>query len=385
MGCQEQHFVSQAFESNYIAPLGPQVDAFEKEFCELSGASHAVALSSGTAAMHLALKLLGVKPGDEILASTLTFIGSVSPVTFEGATPVFIDCDHTSWNMDPDLLAAELARCAKKGKLPAAVVPTDLYGQCANYDRIYDICRPYAVPVIVDSAEALGAKYFSQKHGEQHAGAGAKAAVFSFNGNKIITTSGGGMLTSDDQKFIEHARFLSQQARDPFPHYEHTEIGYNYRMSNILAAIGRGQLQALEARVLRKREIFEYYRKALADLPGMEFMPEAAYGRCNRWLTVLLITPDLFGADRETVRLTLEAENIESRPVWKPMHMQPVFQIDGDRRTASVKKRYPARVVGGAVSEDLFDRGLCLPSGTAMDASDLERVVTAIRKCCRTI
>jgi len=340
MGCQEQHFVSQAFESNYIAPLGPQVDAFEKEFCELSGASHAVALSSGTAAMHLALKLLGVKPGDEILASTLTFIGSVSPVTFEGATPVFIDCDHTSWNMDPDLLAAELARCAKKGKLPAAVVPTDLYGQCANYDRIYDICRPYAVPVIVDSAEALGAKYFSQKHGEQHAGAGAKAAVFSFNGNKIITTSGGGMLTSDDQKFIEHARFLSQQARDPFPHYEHTEIGYNYRMSNILAAIGRGQLQALEARVLRKREIFEYYRKALADLPGMEFMPEAAYGRCNRWLTVLLITPDLFGADRETVRLTLEAENIESRPVWKPMHMQPVFQIDGDRRTASVTNRW---------------------------------------------
>jgi dTDP-4-amino-4,6-dideoxygalactose transaminase len=382
MSGSERQFIQEAFESNYIAPLGPQVDAFEKEFCDYTGLRHAVALSSGTAAMHLALRHLGLGPGDEVFASTLTFIGSVTPVVFEGATPVFIDADRGSWNMDPDLLEAELTR---NNKLPAAVVPTDLYGQCADYDRIYEICRKYDVPVIVDAAEALGAHHVSQTNGRRHAGGGAAAAVYSFNGNKIITTSGGGMLASDDKPLIEHARFLSQQARDPFPHYEHTEIGYNYRMSNIIAAIGRGQLGVLEERVTRKREIYEYYRQTLGELPGIAFMPEAAYGRCNRWLTVILIKPEEFGADRETVRLALEAENIEARPVWKPMHMQPVFQIDGARRSASAKKRYPARVVGGAVSEDLFDRGLCLPSGTAMNANDLERVVAAIRKCCKNV
>jgi dTDP-4-amino-4,6-dideoxygalactose transaminase len=302
--------------------------------------------------------------------------------------------------MNPDLLAEELAACAKRGKLPKAVVPTDLYGQCCDYERIFGICGKYDVPVIVDAAEAMGAFFQksevrNQKSEHQlkiqnskfkiarHAGWGAKASVFSFNGNKIMTTAGGGMLASDDKKLIDHARFLSQQARDPFPHYEHSEIAYNYRMSNILAAIGRGQLQVLDERVKRKREIFDYYKNALGDTDGIEFMPEPEWSRSNRWLTVILITPDVFGADREQVRLALEAENIESRPVWKPMHLQPVF---GGPRTSKEKsdrrkQHYPARVVGGAVAEDLFDRGLCLPSGTAMINADLDRIIDIILKC----
>jgi len=370
MGGEELCFVQEAFDSNYIAPLGPQVDAFEREFCEFTGIPHAVALSSGTAAMHLALRILGIKPGDEVFASTLTFIGSISPVTFLEAIPVFIDADRISWNINPDLLAAELNLCRKKGKLPKAVIPTDLYGQCADYDRIKEICAPYDIPVIVDAAEACGALYKGK-----HAGCGAKAAVFSFNGNKIITTSGGGMLASDDKALIDQARFLSQQARDPAPHYEHTQIGYNYRMSNIVAAIGRGQLRVLNERVKAKRRISDFYRNALKDIHGIEFMPEAPYGRANRWLTVILITPEIFGADRETVRLALESENIESRPVWKPMHMQPVFG------SGKSEKTYPARAVGGYVAEDLFERGLCLPSGTAMKDEDMERIVSVILKC----
>lgn len=396
LGGDEQFFVGEAFSSNYIAPLGPQVNAFEKEFCELTRVKNAVALTSGTAAIHIALRILGVGPGDEVFASALTFIGSVTPVIFQGATPVFIDSGRQYWNMDPDLLEKELARCARKGKLPKAVIPTDLYGQCVDLERILNICNGYGVPVICDSAEALGAKY-KKSYEYAHAGIGAKAAAYSFNGNKIITTSGGGMLISDDSAFIEKARFLSQQARDPFAHYEHSEIGYNYRMSNILAAIGRGQLRVLEKRVAQKREIFDHYFKMLCDLPGIEFMPEADYGRCTRWLTAVLITPEVFGVDRDVVRMALEEENIESRPVWKPMHMQPVF-FNAERRMMSAdegtdehifrddakvptgKKRYPCRVVGGAVSKDLFERGLCLPSGTAMKEEDLERVVGVIRR-----
>jgi dTDP-4-amino-4,6-dideoxygalactose transaminase len=393
MSGEEIRFLEQAFASNYIAPLGPMVDAFEGEFSEKTGIRHSVAVSSGTAALHLALRCLGVGPGDEVIASTLTFIGSVSPIVFQGAIPVFIDSDRTSWNMDPDLLEQELKACARRGKLPKAVVPTDLYGQCADYRRIYEICQHFNVPVIVDAAEALGAKYklktgdsklFGKKT-EVHAGVGAKAAIYSFNGNKIITTSGGGVLASDDEELVRYARFLSQQARDPSPHYEHSEIGYNYRMSNILAALGRGQLRALDERVKRKREIFDSYQEALGNLPGIEFMPEAPYGRSNRWLTVILITPHEFGVDREAVRLALEAENIESRPVWKPMHLQPVFSVEGKRLKAKnekhgEKRRYRARVLGGAVSEDLFERGLCLPSGTAMTEKDLDRVVRVVRK-----
>jgi dTDP-4-amino-4,6-dideoxygalactose transaminase len=366
MGGAEQRFIQEAFDSNYIAPLGPQVDSFEKEFSERTGITHAVALSSGTAAIHLAVLLSGVGKGDLVLASTLTFIGSVSPIVFQGAVPVFVDSDRVSWNMDPNLLEEELEICQMQDCLPKAIIPTDLYGQCADMDRIIEICKPYGVPVIVDAAEALGAKYNGR-----HAGKGAFSAIFSFNGNKIITTSGGGMLASDDKGLIDQARFLSQQARDPAPHYEHSGLGYNYRMSNILAAIGRGQLTVLDERIKRKREIFRTYSEMLSDLPGIEFMPEAPYGECTRWLTVILITPEEFGVDRETVRLALEDENIESRPLWKPMHMQSVF------------KR--CRVRGGSVSEDLFNRGLCLPSGTAMTETDLERIIAVIRKCCKRI
>ena len=438
LGGGELEFVKQAFKSNYIAPLGPQVDAFEKEFSEYTGIKHCLALSSGTAAMHLALRETNIGPGDEVIASTLTFIGSITPVVFEGADLVFVDCDRSSWNMDPELLAQELADCANRGKLPRAVVPTDLYGQCCNLPRILEICNGYGVPVVCDAAEAMGAKYAKtgEREGDRalgqtgnspcdsrlatydlhHAGKGARAAVFSFNGNKIITTSGGGMLASDDKALIDHARFLSQQAREPFPHYEHTEIGYNYRMSNVLAGIGRGQLQVLNERVKRRREIFDYYQKALGDVPGIEFMPEPEWSRSNRWLTVMLITPEVFGEDREQVRLALEAENIEARPVWKPMHLQPVFnpqitqtrpprvakhcgqvnadfkgqvsregakaqdrgQRSEDGRRKAQNKTYPARVVGGEVAEDFFNRGLCLPSGTAMSNLDLDRIIETI-------
>lgn len=382
MGGEEMRFIQAAFESNYIAPLGPQVDSFEKEFCDKVGFRHAVALSSGTAAMHLAMRIIGVGPGDEVIASTLTFIGSVSPITFHGGIPVFVDSDRATWNMDPDLLAEELEACKKRGRLPKAVVPTDIYGQCVDIDRILRVCAPYDIPVVVDAAESLGASY--RGRGGR---SGAKAAIFSFNGNKIITTSGGGMLASDDEALIREARFLSQQARDPEPHYEHSHIGYNYRMSNIAAAIGLGQLRVLYQRVEAKRRICEYYRRALGHLPGIEFMPEADYGRCNRWLTVILITPEEFGADREAVRLALEAENIESRPVWKPMHLQPVFSVEGNeahRENGNDRKgSYRARVVGGRVSEDLFQRGLCLPSGTKMSEKDLERIVSIIGKMAR--
>ncbi|MCG6535525.1 MAG: DegT/DnrJ/EryC1/StrS family aminotransferase [Syntrophales bacterium LBB04] len=395
MSGEEMNFVKEAFESNYIAPLGPQVEAFEREFAEKVQIPHTLAVSTGTAAMHLALRGLGVGRGDEVLASTLTFIGSVSPIVFQGGIPVFIDSDRTSWNMDPDLLAEELDLCRKRDSMPKAVVPTDLYGQCADLNRILEICSVHGIPVVADAAESLGAFQRMVQNGKnhealwRHAGVGAKAAIFSFNGNKIITTSGGGMLASEDEAFIAEARFLSQQARDPAPHYEHSQIGHNYRMSNILAAVGRGQLRVLDERVRQKRKIFDRYRTALVGLPGIDLMPEAPYGQSSRWLTVVLIDPKQFGADREAVRLSLEAENIESRPVWKPMHLQPVFGLqrrgaggpgsDPSKPTGS----YASRVVGGQVAEDLFDRGLCLPSGTAMTEEDMERVLETVCRMCR--
>jgi len=385
MGGDELELVKEAFASNYVAPLGPQVDAFEREFSNYTGISHCVALASGTAATHLALWHMGVRPGDEVMVSTLTFIASVTPAIFLGASPVFIDCDRETWTMDPALLEQALERAHGEGRLPKAVIPTDLYGQCADHDRIRAVCERYGVPVVVDAAEAMGAKYRGR-----HAGNGAYAGVFSFNGNKIMTTSGGGMLASEDKTLIEHARFLSQQARErEFCHYEHREIGHNYRMSNILAAIGRGQLRVLDGRVVRRRAIFDYYRAALGDVPGIEFMPEAEYGRCNRWLTVIVIDPKAFGSDRETVRLALEKQNIESRPVWKPMHLQPVFERpcpegSGTKRAREPRKRqYETRVIGGSVSEDLFARGLCLPSGTALTNRDLDRVIEVVRGCRR--
>jgi dTDP-4-amino-4,6-dideoxygalactose transaminase len=358
----EQGFVEEAFRSNWIAPLGPMVDAFEREICEYVGVPHATALMSGTAALHLALLLVGVKPGDEVLCATLTFSASANAIVYAGAVPVFIDCDRETWNISPDLLEEELEECAARGKRPAAVMAVDLYGQCADYGRIEEICRRFEVPLIEDSAEALGASCNGKK-----AGSFGRAAVFSFNGNKIITTSGGGMLVSDDEELIKRARFLATQARDPAPHYQHSTIGYNYRMSNILAAIGRGQLKVLDERVEARRRNFDYYQQRLGQLPGISFMSEAPYGRCTRWLTCIEVDPAGFGANREDISLALEKENIEARPLWKPMHLQPVFA--------------GCRVRGGAVSAGLFERGLCLPSGSQMTDNDLARVAGIIESC----
>jgi dTDP-4-amino-4,6-dideoxygalactose transaminase len=360
MSGREQRYFQEAFDSNWIAPLGPQVDAFEREFAAAVGAPHALALASGTAALHLALQLHGVGPGDEVLVSTLTFAASANPVVYLGARPTFIDSELASWNMDPGLLVETLAARARAGRPPKAVVLVHLYGQSADIDPILDACRRYGVPLIEDAAEALGASYQGRAPGVF-----GQAGIYSFNGNKIITTSGGGMLVAPDKALLDHARKLATQARDPAPHYEHSEIGYNYRMSNLLAAVGRGQLEALGERVDRKRRIFDFYRQALGDLPGVRFMPEAPWGRSTRWLTVLTIDPRQFGADREAVRLALEAQRIEARPVWKPMHLQPVFR--------------DSPTVGGAVAAQLFRDGLCLPSGTALTTADLERIVAVIR------
>jgi dTDP-4-amino-4,6-dideoxygalactose transaminase len=362
MGGKEIEFVQEAFASNFIAPLGPMVTGFENDFAALSGIPHCAALASGTAALHIAMRQLGISAGDIVLASSLTFIGSVSPITFMGAEPVFIDCDHATWNMDPNLLEDAVKDYCRKGKTPAAVVVTDLYGQCADYDALRSVLDRNGIPLVIDAAESVGATYKGR-----HAGKGGACAAFSFNGNKIITTSGGGLLAAEDEAFITRSRWLSQQARETAPYYEHREIGYNYRMSNIVAAIGRGQLIALPERVRQKRALFDKYVAALGNLPGIRFMPEAAYGEANRWLTVMLVNEKEFGASPETIRLALDRENIESRPVWKPMHMQPVFK-DCDN-------------YGGSVCESLFAEGLCLPSGTAMTDADFDRIIALIKGC----
>ncbi|WP_425602969.1 DegT/DnrJ/EryC1/StrS family aminotransferase [Horticoccus luteus] len=510
MGPDELSLVQDAFATNWIAPLGPHVDKFESEFVDviraplsagagrtaegggqatdgagrtaegggrtgggsfsvtrdsLFGAAgapmYAAALSSGTAALHLALRLIGLQRGDEVFVSTLTFSASVNPIAYEGGRPVFIDSDRTSWNMDPARLEEALKDRAAKGRLPKAVILVHLYGQSADLDAIAGLCAQYGVPLIEDAAEALGAIYYRKLplsvtrdplSGDGDAGAaddggrtteggrrtedgrlmteggrrtedgrlmtegdhrtaedgphitpaahaaggalsdgrkslsvtrdslsGAPAAVrepiapgtvgrlgiFSFNGNKIITTSGGGMLVSADKALIDKARFLATQARDPAPHYQHSEIGFNYRMSNVLAAIGRGQLRVLADRVNARRANCAFYQAAFADLPGIEFMPEAAFGRCTRWLTCITVDPAKFGCDREALREALLKENIEARPVWKPMHQQPVFA--------------GCDTFGGEVADDLFARGLCLPSGSNLTRADLERVVAGVK------
>jgi pyridoxal phosphate-dependent aminotransferase EpsN len=364
MGDREHQFVTEAFETNWIAPIGPHVDAFEQEFCLTVGSSHATAVSSGTAALHLALKLVGVGAGDEVFCSSLTFSASANPIAYLGAKPVFIDSDRLSWNMNPHLLQAALEQRAKVGKLPKAVILVHLYGQSADIDPILAACQQYGVPMIEDAAEALGATYKGRSPGTF-----GTVGIFSFNGNKIITTSGGGMLVSEDASITSKAKFLATQARDPAPHYQHSEIGYNYRLSNVLAGIGRGQLLVLSDRVAARRHNCEVYEKALGSLPGVEFMPEAPWGSATRWLTCLTIDPAAFGADREQIRLALAAEQIEARPVWKPLHMQPIFK-DCD-------------CFGGEVAEDLFDRGLCLPSGSNLSDEDLDCVISAIVKCAR--
>ena len=364
MGPDERELLMEAFDSNWIAPLGPHLNAFEDEMVAYTGSGYAAGLSSGTGALHLALIILGVKPGDVVLTSTLTFSATANAITYLGATPAFVDSTRESWNMDPGLLAEDLDRRAKNATLPKVVVPVDLYGQMADMDPIRAACEKYSIPIIEDAAEALGATYKGKS-----AGTFGDLGVLSFNGNKIITTSGGGMLLANRKEWIDEARFLATQSRDPAPYYQHSRIGYNYRLSNLLAAVGRGQLRVLDERVARRRAVNQHYREVLGDLPGLEFMPEASYGRATFWLTCLTIDPAAFGASREEVRLHLESLNIEARPVWKPMHLQPVFSH--------------CEHAGGAVAEDLFERGLCLPSGSNLTAEDLERVVVAFRSCCR--
>lgn len=362
MSDSEETFFRDAFASNWIAPLGPHVDAFESEFAAVVASRHAVALSSGTAALHLALLCAGVHAGDHVLVSDLTFVASANAIKYLGAKPVLIDAEPASWNLDAELVAVYLDEQARRGRLPAAVVVVHLYGQTANLGALLAVCGRYDVPLIEDAAEALGATY-----GGRSPGTFGRCGVFSFNGNKIITTSGGGMLVTDDAEFATRVRKLSMQAREPAPHYEHCEIGYNYRLSNLLAAVGRGQLKVLEDRVRARRRNFGYYQAHLADLPGISFQPEAPWGRHSRWLTTLVIEPEFFGADREVVRVALEAENIEARPLWKPMHLQPAY--------------HGCHVLGGAVAEGLFEKGLCLPSGSAMTEADLSRVVDVVRAC----
>lgn len=359
MSGKELRYIEEVFASNYIAPTGPMIEAFERDFADYTGIPYCVALSSGTAAIHLGLRVMGITHGDEVYASSLTFIGSISPIYYQNATPVLIDAAPDSWTMDPALLEQTLADAAKHNRLPKAVLPTDLYGQSADSEKIRAICAPYSIPVIVDAAESVGALYQGK-----HAGYFADAAAFSFNGNKIITSSGGGMLASHDKTLIDEARKLSQQAREPAVHYEHVTYGYNYRMSNVVAAIGRAQLEVIEQRVARRREIAARYKEALANVAGITFMPEMGYGRHTRWLSVVLIDAQIFGCDREQIRLALEAENIESRPLWKPMHMQPVFKN--------------VRMVGGKVSEQLFAHGLCLPSGSSMSDAQVDEVIAQI-------
>lgn len=360
----EHALVKDAFDSNWVAPLGPHVDAFEREVAARVGMSHGAALSSGTAALHLALIVADVRAGDEVLCASLTFAGSANPIAYVGAEPVFLDSERASWNLDPSLLEDELRAASARGRLPKALIVVDLYGQCADYDAIESLCTRYEVTLIEDAAEALGAT-----HRARPAGSFGTLSILSFNGNKIITTSGGGMLLANDARYVERARFLATQARDPAPHYEHSCIGFNYRMSNVLAAMGRAQLAALDARVDARRRIFGLYHELLADLPGLEFMPEAPWGRANRWLTCLTLDPARFGATREDVRGALVRADIEARPVWKPMHMQPVF--------ASAR----ARVSG--VAEDLFARGLCIPSGSSLTDEQVHEIAGIIRSCAR--
>jgi pyridoxal phosphate-dependent aminotransferase EpsN len=349
---RELELLTDAVESNWIAPLGPHVDAFEQELAEVAGVPHALALSSGTGAIHLALIVLGIGAGDEVVCSSLTFSASANPIHYVGAAPVFVDVSSDTWTIDPNLLDRALAERPQA----RAVVAVDLYGQCCDYDALNEVCERRGVVLVQDAAESLGAFY-----GDAPSGGQGAIAAFSFNGNKVITTSGGGALVSHDERLVEHARKLSTQAREPAPHYQHTEIGFNYRLSNLLAAVGRAQLEVLGDRVAARRRVNARYRELLAGAPGISFMPEAPYGRSNCWLTCILVDPDAAGTDRDAMRLALEAEDIEARPLWKPMHLQPVYR--------------DAPMVGGEVSAGLFERGLCLPSGSALTEADQVRVV----------
>jgi len=359
VGSTERGLVDRAIASNWIAPVGPDLDAFESDVASITGRTHAVGVSSGTAALHLALQEVGVERGDTVVVSTLTFAAPANATVYLGATPIFVDSDPSTWQLSPDLLEEELEARAAGGQMPKAVVVVDVYGQCADYDRLLPVLRRFGVALVEDAAEALGATYRGSP-----AGSFGSFAALSFNGNKIVTTSGGGMVLCSDEEGARRVRFLATQAREPLPHYEHREVGYNYRLSNLLAAFGRGQLITLPERIARRRFINERYKEALRDAPGISFMPVATYGEPNFWLTCITVDPADAGTDRERLRLHLEAADIESRPTWKPMHLQPVF-ADAPRRV-------------DGTSEHLFEHGLCLPSGSGIDDGQLERVIDAL-------
>ncbi|TDM05193.1 aminotransferase class I/II-fold pyridoxal phosphate-dependent enzyme [Macrococcus lamae] len=354
MGNNEQKYVQEAFDQNWVAPLGPNVDKFEEVVAEYSERKAAAALSSGTSGLHLALKLLDVQQGDAVFCSSLTFIASANPIVYEKATPVFIDSERDTWNMSPLALERALKEAAEAGQLPKAVIIVNLYGQVAKMDELIALCDSYDVPVIEDSAESLGSLYKGRKSGSF-----GKFSVFSFNGNKIITTSGGGMLLADDEELIKKARFLSTQARDAALHYQHSEIGYNYRMSNVCAGIGRGQMEVLEDRVKRRREIFDMYARELKDVKGISLMPELEGTKSNRWLTAMTIDSELTHVTPVELIEKLAEDNIESRPVWKPLHLQPVFEGT---------KFYPH---DEDVAKYLFENGICLPSASIMTDEDV--------------
>lgn len=361
LGDMERTFVQEAFDTNWISPVGPNITAFEEELSRYVGIDHCAALSSGTAAIHLALIVLGIKRDDEVICSSFTFSGSCNPIAYLGATPVFVDAEKTTWNMDPVLLRTCIEeRIKETGKKPGAIILVHLYGMPADIDGVMRVARAYSIPVIEDAAEALGSTYNGRALGTF-----GDLGVYSFNGNKIITTSGGGALVSQNGDWIARARFLSTQARDPAPHYQHSQIGYNYRLSNVCAGIGRGQLMVLDERVHQRRRNFEVYVEALGGLPGLSFAAEPDNAYANRWLTTVLIEPSLAGTDRVKVAAALDAENIESRPLWKPMHLQPVFR--------------DAPSYANGVSERLFQTGLCLPSGSNMTDVDRARVLDAFR------
>jgi dTDP-4-amino-4,6-dideoxygalactose transaminase len=359
VGRIEREMLLEAFDSNWIAPTGPDLDLFEREIAERTGVAHAVALSSATAALHLALLLSGVGEGDEVIVPSLTFMATAAAVTYLGAQPIFVDCSASSWNLDPGLVEEVLVGRSAAGRRPAAVVTVDLYGEAADYADLEQVCARFDVPLIEDSAEALGATY-----GGRAAGSFGVAGVFSFNGNKIITTSGGGMLVTNSREVATRARSLASQAREPLPHYEHSEVGYNYRLSNLLAALGRAQLRGLDWRVARRKKINEAYVAGLSDAPGISFMPHTAEGTPNYWLTCILIEPSEAGTDRESMRLALEAEDVESRPTWKPLHLQPVFS--------------GSTLVGAGHCARVFDKGLCLPSGSGLSSQDQTRVIEVL-------
>jgi dTDP-4-amino-4,6-dideoxygalactose transaminase len=361
MGDLELKFVMEAFETNWISPVGPHISAFETELGLYNSVSHCAALSSGTAAIHLALIILGVVQDDEVICSTFTFSGSCNPILYQKAVPVFVDSEAQTWNMDPVLLKEAIRdRIKKTGRKPKAIIAVHLYGMAARIDEIMAVAREFEIPVIEDAAEALGSSFQRKKLGTF-----GDIGIYSFNGNKIITTSGGGAMVSENEAWVKKAKFLATQARDPAPHYEHSELGFNYRLSNICAGIGRGQLRVLDERVLQRRAVYDFYLSQLQEIPGVKFYPESKGSFSNRWLTTIIIDrKKTGGVSREDIRLRLEADNIESRPLWKPMHLQPLFS------------GCPAYVNG--VSEKLFNDGLCLPSGSNLKPEDLERVVSIV-------